>query len=72
MATETVTLDCARIGDEGLAAIERIARMRLAARRRGRSLVLRNPSAELLELIELSGLWACLGVEVQRKPEQRK
>ena len=69
MATDTVILDCARIGDEGMAAIDRIARTRLAARRCGRQLVLRNPSAELIELIELSGLWACLGVEVQRKPE---
>ena len=69
MATDTVILDCARIGDQGMAAIDRIARTRLAARRGGRQLVLRNPSAELLELIELSGLCACLGVEVQRKPE---
>ena len=69
MATDTVILDCARIGDQGMAAIDRIARTRLAVRRCGRHLVLRNPSAELLELIKLSGLCACLGVEVQRKPE---
>ena len=69
MATDRVILDCARIGDQGMAAIDRIARTRLAARRGGRQLVLRNPSAELLELIKLSGLCACLGVEVQRKPE---
>ena len=69
MATETVTLDCAQIRESGLAAVDRIARTRLAARRCGRQLVLRNPSDELIELIELSGLCACLGVEVQREPE---
>ena len=63
-----VIVDCARI-DSGLAAVDRIARTRLEARRRGCVLVLRNPSAELLELIAFSGLDRCLRVEVQRKPE---
>jgi hypothetical protein len=69
MATETVTLDCAHMTDEGLAAVDRIARTRLAARRCGCELVLRNPSEELLELIGFLGLRRCLGVEVERKPE---
>ena len=68
MATETVTLDCARL-DSGLAAVDRIARTRLQARRCGCELVLSNPSEELLELIRFAGLGKCLGVEVQRQPE---
>jgi hypothetical protein len=70
MATDTVTLDCARIAVSGLAAVDRVARARLAARHCGCELVLRNPSDELLELISFLGLGRCLlGVEVQRKPE---
>ena len=69
MATETVTLDCARMGEKGLAAVDRIARTRLDARRCGCRLVLCNPSAELLDLISFAGMGKCLGVEVQRKPE---
>ena len=69
MATETVILDCARMQESGLAAVELIARARLEARRRGRQFALHNPSRELLELIHLVGLDRCLGVEVQRKPE---
>jgi hypothetical protein len=69
MATVTVIVDCARITDSGLAAVDRIARTRLEARRCGCELVLRNPSQELLELIAFLGLGRCLGVEVQRKPE---
>jgi len=69
MATETVTVDCAQMGQEGLAAVDRIARTRLEARRCGCELVLCNPSEELLELIRFAGLGKCLGVEVQRQPE---
>ena len=57
------------MGDSGLAAVDRIARTRLEARRCGCELVLCNPSPELLELIGFLGLRRCLGVEVQRKPE---
>ena len=65
-----VTLDCARIGGSGLAAVDRIARTRLEARRCGCEVVLTNPSEELMELIRFAGLGKCLlGVEVQRKPE---
>lgn len=64
-----VILDCARMQESGLAAVERIARTQLEARRRGRELMLRNPSEELLELICFVGLDGLLGVEVQRQPE---
>jgi hypothetical protein len=69
MATETVILDCACMADAGLAAVDRIARTRLEAHRCGCRFELRNASDELIELIELLGLDACLGVEVQRQPE---
>jgi anti-anti-sigma regulatory factor len=69
MATETVILDCARMPESGLAAVELIARAQIDARRRGCHISLRNPSSELLELIHLVGLDSCSGVEVERQPE---
>ena len=69
MATETVILDCARMDDAGLSAVDRIARTRLEAHRCGCRFELRNASDEVLELIEFLGLDRCLGVEVQRQPE---
>jgi hypothetical protein len=72
MATESVILDCARMREPGLAAVDRLARARLAARREGCELELRNPGHELLELIVFMGLDGCLGVEVKRQPEQRE
>ena len=64
-----VTLDCARMGEKGLAAIDRIARARLEAHRCGCDLEVRNPGEELVGLIGFLGLRRCLGVEVQRKPK---
>jgi hypothetical protein len=70
MATETVILDCARIQAPALAAIDRIARTTLAARRCGCGVRLRNANQALLELICLAGLEGSLRVEVKRQPEQ--
>ena len=69
MATETVTLDCARFKHPDIATIDRIARIRLEARRRGCELQLCNPNAATRELIALLGLDRVLGVEVQGQPE---
>ena len=69
MATETVILDCARMADVGVAAVDRIARTCLEAHRCGCRFEVRNASDELLELIEFLGLDGCLGVEVQRQTE---
>ncbi|OLC20624.1 MAG: hypothetical protein AUH80_06820 [Chloroflexi bacterium 13_1_40CM_4_65_16] len=69
MATETVILDCARFKRPDIATIDRIARTRLDASRRGCELRLRNPNAAILELIALLGLERILGVEVQGQPE---
>jgi hypothetical protein len=42
--------------DDGLAAVDRLARLQLAARRLGWSIELRGAGAELLELLDLAGL----------------
>lgn len=72
MATGTVTLNCARITRPDLAAIDRLARIRLGVSRGGCELRLRQPSDDLVALIELAGLGDVLRVEVQRKSEKRK
>ncbi len=72
MPTGTVILNCARIQDPSLAAIEYLARLKLGLRRGGRELCLASPTAELIRLIELSGLDEVLGVEVKRQPEERE
>ena len=72
MATGTVTLNCARIKDPGLTAIDYLARLKLGLRRGGCDLCLASPSADLIELIELAGLAEVLGVEVERQPEKRE
>ena len=69
MATEMDIFDCARIEDTGLYAVERIARATLEARHAGRELLIRNPSNELIELLDLVGLSAYLAVEVERQSE---
>jgi ABC-type transporter Mla MlaB component len=69
METDTVILDCARMTDAGLAAVDHIAHARLEAQRHGCRFELRNASDELLELIAFVGLDGCLGVEVQGQPE---
>jgi hypothetical protein len=55
-----------------LATVETLARLRLAARRRGLDLRLNVLSRELRELIELAGLSEVLGVEPRREPEERE
>jgi len=59
-------------------AIDALCRMRLAARRRGCQLRLRDPSAELLELLDLMGLSDVMppregsGRQAKRQTEQRE
>lgn len=72
MATGTVTLNCARVTRPDLDAIDQIARIHMAARRRGCEVRLEQPCDDLVALIELAGLSGVLRVEVQRKSEQRK
>lgn len=72
MGTEPVVVDCARSEVADLGLVDRLARLGLEARRRGRGLVLRDPSPRLVELIRLCGLAAVLRVEPQRQPKQRE
>lgn len=70
MASGSVRLSCARIGAPELAAIDRLARIQLGARRGGGELRLTQASYELIALIDFAGLADVLRVEVQRKPEE--
>jgi hypothetical protein len=72
MATDTVTLNCARIEKPNLGAVDRLARIQLGVRRRGRELCLADASYELMALIDFAGLGEVLRVEVKRQSEQRK
>ncbi len=55
-----------------LAAVELLARLRVAARRSGARLVVRDAPPDLLELLELCGLADVLGLEPRREPEERE
>ncbi len=52
--------------------IDALARLQLAAGRRGREIRLRNASSELRELLELVGLADVLRVETEREAEERE
>ena len=71
MAAGTVILNCAQL-DPTIAGVDHIARLRLCMKRGGYELSLANVSDELRRAIELAGLAGCLGVEVQRQPEERE
>jgi anti-anti-sigma regulatory factor len=72
MATGTVILNCARIKEPSLAAIDYLARLRLGLRRGDCEMCLANCSQELKQLVELSGLAGVLGVQVKWQPEERE
>jgi hypothetical protein len=55
-----------------VAAIDRLARIQLEARRAGAEVQLRNLSPELEELLGFAGLSEALPVEVRRQPEKRE
>jgi hypothetical protein len=55
-----------------LATVEALARLQLAARRRGLELRVLVASRELRELIDFCGLGSVLGVEPRRQPEERE
>jgi anti-anti-sigma regulatory factor len=71
MTAGMVILNCAQL-DPSIAAVDHIARLRLGMRRGGYQLCLANVSEELRRVIQLAGLEACLGVEVQRQAEERE
>ncbi len=52
-----------------LGLLDALLRCQLDARRDGRSIRLRDPSAELRALLELTGLGGLLGLDAGREPE---
>ncbi|MDT9699979.1 STAS domain-containing protein [Streptomyces sp. P17] len=63
-----VVCDVAGLGPPGLGAVDLLARLQLAARRRGGRIRLRDPDPALLALLDLVGL----RFEVEGQPEQRE
>ena len=72
MRTEPVMVDCALSEVADLRLVDRLARLGLEARRRGRGLILRDADPRLVELIRACGLAAVLRVEPQRQAEHRE
>jgi anti-anti-sigma regulatory factor len=72
MSIDSIYVDCARLKELDASAIDRIARLHLAARRLGLDLRLVNASPALFELADFCGLTAVLRVEVERQPEERE
>jgi ABC-type transporter Mla MlaB component len=72
MAPTVIPCDVAWIGRADVHVVDALARLQLAARRRGLRLQLRNASPELTQLVSLMGLAPVLGVEVRREAEQRE
>ena len=58
--------------DPDAAAVEALARLQLAARRRGQRLELQGAPHRLRELVEFMGLTEALGIKARWKFEQRK
>jgi hypothetical protein len=71
MKIDLIILDCASLGPDA-AAVDLIARIRLAAFVSGVEVRLVNPSPSLEGLIGFCGLSEALGVEVQGQAEERK
>lgn len=68
----TLVCDVRSLRDPHLGTVGALARLRLAARRLGCELRLRNARAELLELVSLAGLEEVLRVEPGGEPEERE
>jgi anti-anti-sigma regulatory factor len=70
-----VVCDVGALGDPDVVTVETLARLRLAARKRDREVVLRDASERLLELLDLVGLGGVLPpcrdsvVEAEGNPE---
>lgn len=66
----SVCLDCGHLDAPTAVTIDEIARLHLAARRRGCELQLANANPYLVELIGFVGLSDVLRIESRRQPEQ--
>jgi hypothetical protein len=65
-------LDCGQLRAPTATTIDQIARLHLAAQRRGCRLELKDAGLELAALIGFCGLSEVLRVEVERQAEERK
>ena len=63
---DLVVCDLGGVGAADVATVDALARLQLAARRVGRRIRVRHASAELQELLALTGLGNVLGVEPGR------
>jgi ABC-type transporter Mla MlaB component len=72
MAETVIPCDVAWIARADVHVVDALARLQLAARRRGYSLQLRNASPELAQLVSLMGLAPVLGIEMRRQAEERE
>ena len=72
MTLDPVDVDCGRLVRPDVSLIDRVARLRVAARRLGFELRFVNAEPALVELVDLCGLRGALGVEVKRQPEERE
>ena len=67
-----IIVDAAAIAHPGPETVDALARLRLYAGRAGIAIELRNAGRELVDLLQLAGLAAVLGVEMQGQAEQRE
>jgi hypothetical protein len=67
-----IPCDVAWVRRGDVQAVDALARLQLAAKRRGFSLVLRNASRDLTDLVGMMGLGEVLAVEPRREAEQRE
>jgi ABC-type transporter Mla MlaB component len=67
-----IPCDVAWVARADVHVVDALARLQLAAKRRGRRLVLQNASLDLADLVGLMGLGETLGLEPRRQPEQRE
>ena len=72
MVENVILCDVAWVARADVHVIDALARLQLAAKRRGRRLVLQNASHDLADLVGLMGLAEALGLEARRQPEQRE
>ena len=72
MVEIVIPCDVAWVARADVHVVDALARLQLAAKRRGRRLVLQNPSLDLADLVGLMGLAEVLGLEPRRQPEQRE
>jgi anti-anti-sigma regulatory factor len=76
--SDALTCDVGDLVDPDVLAMDTLARMVLAARRRGRRIMLRRPRRELAELLVMCGLWDLFprarasGFEAVGKAEERE